>query len=174
MLLWVDRVKLTNADNRAHAERRWVILGKEALHAQMKKKKKKAKADKSLHTSFHSHIESVKRISKNHLPHALKSNFKKKLSYFLSHSRILQVWELKSDSGTQQMGWISLSTSNRNDSFLKWRLSVVTFFSKLKKCILTMPVWDESVLPQDRELTAGVRDELWNVTANLKVSLRSL
>lgn len=48
----------------------------------MKKKKRKEKADKSLHTSFHSHIESVKSISKNHLPHALKNNFKKKIVIF--------------------------------------------------------------------------------------------
>lgn len=40
-----------------------------------------------------------------------------------------------------------------------------------------MSVWDESIASvpsQDSELTTGVQDELSNITAILKVSLRSL
>lgn len=52
------------------------------LRLNKEKEKKKEKADKCLCTSFPSHIASVKRISKHHLPHALKSNFKKKIVIF--------------------------------------------------------------------------------------------
>jgi len=76
-----------------------------------------------------------------------RATLKKIVIFFLSHSRILQVWEkkLKSDSGTQQMGWISLYSSNRSDSFLKRSLSVMKFFIKSNKYILRRPTWEESI-----------------------------
>lgn len=145
----------------------------------MKEKKRQEKADKSLHTSFHSHIGSVKRISKNHLPHALKSNFKK-IVIFFCHIQEFYKYERKSWNRTAVHNrWAEFHflpligmTASLNEDFLYWHS-----FQSSKKKILTKPVWDESttsVSPQGRELTTGVQDELSNISVNLKVSLRSL
>lgn len=60
-----------------------------------KRKDRKEKADKSFYTFFHSHIASVKRISKHHLPHALKNNFKKNCHFFC-HIQEFYKYERKS------------------------------------------------------------------------------
>lgn len=98
-------------------------IGKGGITRSNEEKEKKRQTSLFIHPF--THTLKVRKGYPRIICHMLwRATLKKKLSYFLSHSRILQVWEkkLKSDSGTQQMGWISLSTSNRNDSFLKWRL----------------------------------------------------